>query len=41
MSRSSIEGMGFDVVHIAKRIGLPFDFSSKNYLFWNGLLLID
>ncbi|MGZ3589132.1 MAG: DUF2284 domain-containing protein [Thermodesulfobacteriota bacterium] len=41
MSRPSIEGMGIDVIHTAKKIGLPFDFSSKNRLFWNGLLLID
>lgn len=41
MSRPSIEGMGIDVIHTAKKIGLPFDFSSKNHLFWNGLLLID
>ena len=41
MSRPSIEGMGIDVIHTAKRIGLPFDFSSKNRLSWNGLLLID
>ena len=40
MSRPSIEGMGIDVIHTAKRIGLPFDFSSPNRLFWNGLLLI-
>ncbi len=41
MSRPSIEGMGVDVIRTAKKIGLPFDFSSKNRLFWNGLLLID
>jgi predicted metal-binding protein len=41
MSRPSIEAMGIDVIRTAKRIGLPFDFSSKNRLFWNGLLLID
>ena len=41
MSRPSIEGMGIDVIRTAKKIGLPFDFSSENRLFWNGLLLID
>ena len=41
MSRPSIEGMGIDVIRTAIRIGLPFDFSSPNRLFWNGLLLID
>ena len=41
MSRPSIEGMGIDVIRTAKKIGLPFDFSSKNRLSWNGLLLID
>ncbi len=41
MSRPSIEGMGIDVIHTAKRIGLPFDFSSNNRVFWNGLLLIE
>jgi len=41
MSRPSIEGMGVDVIHTAKKIGLPFDFSSQKRLFWNGLLLID
>ncbi len=41
MARPSIEGMGIDVIHTAKKIGLSFDFSSKNRLFWNGLLLID
>ena len=40
MARPSIEGMGIDVLQTAKKIGLPFDFSSKNHLFWNGLLLI-
>jgi len=41
ISRPSIEAMGIDVIRTAKKIGLPFDFSSKNRLFWNGLLLID
>jgi len=41
MSRPSIEGMGIDVIRTAKKIGLPFSFSSKNHLFWNGLLLIN
>ncbi len=41
MARPSIEGMGIDVIRTAKRIGLPFDFSSPNRLFWNALLLID
>jgi predicted metal-binding protein len=40
MARPSIEGMGIDVLQTAKQIGLPFDFSSTNRLFWNGLLLI-
>ena len=40
MARPSIEGMGVDVLQTAKKIGLPFDFSSPNRLFWNGLLLI-
>jgi len=41
MARPSIEGMGIDVIQTANRIGLPFDFSSRNHLFWNGLLLIE
>jgi predicted metal-binding protein len=41
MARPSIEGMGIDVLQTAKKIGLPFDFSSANRLFWNGLVLID
>jgi predicted metal-binding protein len=41
VARPSIEGMGIDVIQTAKKIGLPFDFSSQNRLFWNGLLLID
>jgi predicted metal-binding protein len=41
MARPSIEGMGIDVIQTAKKIGLPFDFSSQKRLFWNGLLLID
>jgi predicted metal-binding protein len=41
MARPSIEGMGIDVLQTAKKIGLPFDFSSSHRLFWNGLLLID
>jgi predicted metal-binding protein len=41
MARPSIEGMGVDVIKTAKKIGLPFDFSSQDRLFWNGLLLID
>jgi len=41
MARPSIEGMGVDVIKTAKKIGLPFDFSSQERLFWNGLLLID
>jgi predicted metal-binding protein len=41
MARPSIEGMGINVIQTAKKIGLPFDFSSQNRLFWNGLLLID
>ncbi len=41
MARPSIEGMGIDVIRTAKKIGLPFDFSSQKRLFWNGLLLID
>ena len=41
MARPSMEGMGIDVIQTAKKIGLSFDFSSQNRLFWNGLLLID
>ncbi len=41
MARPSMEGMGIDVIRTAKRIGLPFDFSSKNRLCWDGLLLIN
>jgi predicted metal-binding protein len=41
MARPSMEGMGIDVIKTAKKIGLPFRFHSRNYLFWNGLLLID
>ena len=41
MARPSIEGMGVDVIKTAKKIGLPFDFSSQDCLCWNGLLLID
>jgi predicted metal-binding protein len=41
MARPSIEGMGVDVIKTAKKIGLPFDFSSPDRLFWNGLLLND
>jgi len=41
MARPSIEGMGIDVIQTAKKMGRPFDFSSPNRLFWNGLLLID
>jgi len=41
MARPSIEGMGIDVLQTAKKIGIPFDFSSHNRLFWNGLLLIN
>ncbi len=41
MARPSIEGMGIDVIQTAKKIGLPFDFSSPDRLFWNGLLLIE
>jgi predicted metal-binding protein len=41
MARPSIEGMGVDVIQTAKKIGIPFDFSSLNRLFWNGLLLIN
>jgi len=41
MARPSMEGMGIDVIRTAKNIELPFDFSSQNRLFWNGLLLID
>jgi predicted metal-binding protein len=41
MARPSIEGMGVDVIKTAKKIGLPFDFSSQDRLCWNGLLLID
>lgn len=41
MARPSIEGMGINVIQTAKKIGLPFDFSSQNRLSWNGLLLID
>jgi predicted metal-binding protein len=40
LARPSIEGMGIDVIQTAKKIGLSFDFSSQNRLFWNGLLLI-
>lgn len=40
MARPSIEGMGIDVLQTAKKIGLPFDFSSPDQLLWNGLLLI-
>jgi len=41
MARPSMEGMGIDVIRTAKNIELPFDFSSQNRLFCNGLLLID
>jgi predicted metal-binding protein len=41
MARPSIEGMGIDVLQTAKKIGLPFDFSSPSQFFWNGLLLIN
>jgi len=41
MARPSMEGMGIDVIQTAKKIGLPFDFSSGHRLFWNGLVLID
>jgi len=41
MARPSIEGMGIDVIQTAKKIGLPFDFSSHDRLFWNGVLLIN
>jgi predicted metal-binding protein len=41
IARPSIEGMGIDVIQTAKNIGLPFDFSSPNRIFWNGLLLIN
>ena len=41
MARPSLEGMGIDVLQTAKKIGLPFDFSCHNRLFWNGLLLIN
>jgi len=41
MARPSIEGMGIDVIQTAKKIGLHFDFSSQDRLFWNGLLLIN
>ncbi len=41
IARPSMEGMGIDVIRTAKKIGLPFDFSSKNHLSWNGLLLIN
>ena len=41
MARPSIEGMGIDVIQTAQKIALPFDFSSPDRLFWNGLLLID
>jgi predicted metal-binding protein len=41
IARPSIEGMGIDVIQTAKKIGRPFDFSSPNRLFWNGLLLFD
>jgi predicted metal-binding protein len=40
MAKPSIEGMGVDVIQTAKKIGIPFDFSSPDRLFWNGLLLI-
>jgi predicted metal-binding protein len=41
IARPSVEGMGIDVIQTARKIGLPFDFSSQDRLFWNGLLLID
>lgn len=41
MARPSIEGMGIDVIQTAKKIGIPFDFSSPNRLIWNGLILIN
>jgi predicted metal-binding protein len=41
IARPSIEGMGIDVIQTAKKIGIPFDFSSPNRLFWNGILLIN
>lgn len=41
IARPSMEGMGIDVIQTAKRIGLPFDFSSQHRLFWNGLVLIE
>jgi predicted metal-binding protein len=41
LARPSIEGMGINVIQTAKKIGLSFDFSSRDRLFWNGLLLIN
>jgi predicted metal-binding protein len=41
LARPSIEGLGIDFIQTAKKIGLPFDFSSQDRLFWNGLLLIN
>jgi predicted metal-binding protein len=41
LARPSIEGMGIDVIQTAKKIGLSFDFSSQDRLFWNALLLIN
>lgn len=41
MARPSIEGMGIDVIQTAKKIGLPFDFSSQSRFYWNGLVLIE
>jgi predicted metal-binding protein len=41
MARPSMEGMGIDVIQTAKRVGFPFDFSSRHSFFWNGLVLID
>ena len=39
-ARPSMEGMGIDVFHTARKIGLPFRFPARQGLVWNGLLLI-
>jgi len=41
VARPSMEGLGIDVIQTAKKIKLPFDFSSGHSLCWNGLVLTD
>jgi len=41
MARPSVEGMGIDIIQAARKIRLPFDFSSRNRLFWNGMVLTE